>query len=75
LTFGSRISVDDDSKHDRDCNFSEGQVTAPGRSAEQGNLLKAKDDLQKVRLICGTGCKEYVTLKGVIDGTRTLLVR
>jgi hypothetical protein len=42
----------DDSKHDRDCNFSEGHVTAPGRSAEQGNLLKAKDDLQKVRLQC-----------------------
>jgi hypothetical protein len=60
----------DDSKHDRDCNFSVGQVTAPGRSAEQGNLLKAKDD-QKVRLICDTGCKEYVTLKEVIDGTRT----
>ena len=39
--------------------------------AEQGNLLKAKDDLEKVRLICGTGCKEYVALKEVIDGTRT----
>ena len=33
--------------------------------AEQGNLLKAKDDLEKVRLICGTTCKEYVALKEV----------
>jgi tetratricopeptide (TPR) repeat protein len=39
--------------------------------AEQGNLLKAKDDLEQVRLICGTDCKEYVALKEVIDGTRT----
>ena len=39
--------------------------------AEQGNLLKAKDDLEKVRLICGTECKEYIALKEVIDGTRT----
>jgi tetratricopeptide (TPR) repeat protein len=40
--------------------------------AEQGNLLKAKDDLEKVHLICGnTECHEYVALKEVIDGTRT----
>ena len=39
--------------------------------AEQGNLLKAKDDLEQVRLICGTECKDYVALKEVIDGTRT----
>jgi tetratricopeptide (TPR) repeat protein len=39
--------------------------------AEQGNLRKAKDDLEQVRLICGTECKEYVALKEVIDGTRT----
>jgi tetratricopeptide (TPR) repeat protein len=39
--------------------------------AEQGNLLKAKDDLEQVRLICGTECKEYVALKDVIDGSRT----
>ena len=39
--------------------------------AEQGNLLKAKDDLEQVRLICGTECKEYIALKEVIDGTRT----
>jgi tetratricopeptide (TPR) repeat protein len=39
--------------------------------AEQGNLLKAKDDLEQVRLICGTDCKEYVALKEVIDGMRT----
>jgi hypothetical protein len=30
--------------------------------AEQGNLLKAKDDLEKVRLICGTDCKPYKML-------------
>jgi tetratricopeptide (TPR) repeat protein len=39
--------------------------------AEQGNLLKANDDLEKVRLICGTECKEYGALKEVIDGTRS----
>jgi tetratricopeptide (TPR) repeat protein len=40
--------------------------------AEQGNLLKAKDDLEKVRAICGnTECHEYVALREVIDGTRT----
>ena len=40
--------------------------------AEQGNLLKAKDDLEKVRLICGnTDCRPYRMLKEVIDGTAT----
>jgi tetratricopeptide (TPR) repeat protein len=40
--------------------------------AEQGNLLKAKDDLEKVRAICGnTECNEYVALRDVIDGTKT----
>ena len=40
--------------------------------AEQGNVLKAKDDLEKVRSICGnTECREYTELKGVIDGTVT----
>ena len=40
--------------------------------AEQGNVLKAKDDLEKVRLICGnTDCREYRMLKDVIDGTAT----
>jgi hypothetical protein len=40
--------------------------------AEQGNLLKAKDDLEKVRTICGnTECREYRALKAVIDGTVT----
>jgi hypothetical protein len=39
--------------------------------AEQGNLLKAKDDLEQVRLICGTECREYGALKEVIDGTRS----
>jgi len=39
--------------------------------AEQGNLLKAKDDLEKVRFICGTDCRPYKMLKDVIDGTAT----
>ena len=39
--------------------------------AEQGNLLKAKDDLEKVRLICGTDCKPYKMLEDVIEGTET----
>ena len=40
--------------------------------AEQGNVLKARDDLEKVRQICGnTECREYVALKDVIDGTKT----
>ena len=40
--------------------------------AEQGNLLKAKDDLEKVGAICGnTDCPEYRALKDVIDGTAT----
>jgi tetratricopeptide (TPR) repeat protein len=38
--------------------------------AEQGNLLMAKDYLEKVRLICGnTECDAYTKLKGVIEGT------
>jgi tetratricopeptide (TPR) repeat protein len=39
--------------------------------AEQGNTLKALDYLATVRGICGTQCREYVELKGVIEGTRT----
>ncbi len=40
--------------------------------AEQGNVLKAKDDLEKVHLICGnTDCRPYQMLKEVIDGTAT----
>ena len=40
--------------------------------AEQGNVLKAKDDLEKVRLSCGnTDCRAYKMLKDVIDGTVT----
>jgi tetratricopeptide (TPR) repeat protein len=39
--------------------------------AEQGNILKAKDDLEKVRQICGTDCRAYTELKAVIEGTRT----
>jgi tetratricopeptide (TPR) repeat protein len=40
--------------------------------AEQGNLLKARDDLEKVRTLCGnTDCPAYTKLKSVIDGTAT----
>jgi tetratricopeptide (TPR) repeat protein len=39
--------------------------------AEQGNKLKAEDYLETVRTICGTGCREYVELRAVIDGTMT----
>ena len=39
--------------------------------AEQGNVLKAKDDLEKVRSICGTDCRAYQMLKDTIDGTAT----
>jgi tetratricopeptide (TPR) repeat protein len=40
--------------------------------AEQGNVLKAKEDLEKVRLICGdTDCHPYKMLKDAIDGTIT----
>ena len=39
--------------------------------AEQGNVLKARDHLEKVKSICGTECREYVMLKEVIDGSRT----
>jgi len=39
---------------------------------EQGNRLKAMDNLQKVQLICGnTACEEYRQLKDVIDGKAT----
>ncbi len=37
---------------------------------EQGNLLKAQDFLEKIKLICGnTSCQEYRDLKGAIEGT------
>ena len=39
--------------------------------AEQGNMLKAQDHLEKVRLLCGTECKDYRELKSVMDGTST----
>jgi tetratricopeptide (TPR) repeat protein len=39
--------------------------------AEQGNLLKARDYLAKVETLCGTRCRAYTELKGVIEGTRT----
>ena len=36
---------------------------------EQGNLLKARDFLEKIREICGgTSCQEYVDLKAGIEG-------
>jgi tetratricopeptide (TPR) repeat protein len=38
--------------------------------AEQGNLLKARDHLARVENLCGTECREYTELKGVIAGTR-----
>ena len=39
---------------------------------EQGNRLKALENLQKVQLICGnTTCEEYRQLKDVIDGKAT----
>ena len=39
--------------------------------AEQGNMLKAQDDLEKVKSICGTECRSYTALKAAIDGTVT----
>jgi tetratricopeptide (TPR) repeat protein len=39
--------------------------------AEQGNLLKAREHLAKVASLCGTKCRDYTALKGVIEGTRT----
>ncbi len=39
---------------------------------EQGNRLKALDDLQKIKLICGNNdCEAYRQLKDVIDGKAT----
>jgi tetratricopeptide (TPR) repeat protein len=37
--------------------------------AEQGNLLKAKDELEQVRMVCGADCEPYKQLKAAIDGT------
>ena len=37
--------------------------------AEQGNVLKARDHLAKLESLCGTVCRDYVDLKGVIEGT------
>ena len=36
---------------------------------EQGNMLKAQDHLEKIQVLCGTGCKEYTDLKGAMEGT------
>ena len=39
---------------------------------EQGNVLKARDFLDKIEAICGnTACKEYQDLKGGIEGNVT----
>ena len=39
------------------------------RQMEQGNRLKALDDLQKAKLTCGnTNCEAYRELKAMIDG-------
>lgn len=35
---------------------------------EQGNVLKAADFLETIRLICGTECKEYQDLKAGMEG-------
>ena len=36
---------------------------------EQGNMLKASEYLETIRLICGgTGCQEYQDLKGGMEG-------
>ena len=34
---------------------------------EQGNRLKAVEHLEKIRLICGTGCDDYVTLRAALE--------
>jgi tetratricopeptide (TPR) repeat protein len=40
--------------------------------AEQGNVLKAEDFLQKISMICGgNDCEPYRNLKGVLDGKFT----
>ena len=39
--------------------------------AEQGNVLKAREHLARVATLCGTKCRDYTELKGVIEGTRT----
>ena len=39
---------------------------------EQGNMLKAKDFLERIEAICGNkSCKEYQDLKGGMEGTVT----
>jgi tetratricopeptide (TPR) repeat protein len=35
---------------------------------EQGNTLKAKEHLEKIRAMCGTSCKEYVSLQEALNG-------
>jgi tetratricopeptide (TPR) repeat protein len=39
---------------------------------EQGNVVRARDYLAKVQVLCGnTTCREYAALKEVIDGAST----
>jgi hypothetical protein len=40
--------------------------------AEQGNVLKAKDDLEKVRLICGTACRAYLWSRTPLTAPRPI---
>lgn len=36
---------------------------------EQGNRLKAQDHLEKIEVICGAGCEDYLLLrKAIVDG-------
>jgi hypothetical protein len=45
-----------------------------GRHAVQGNLLKAKDELEKARIICDTDSSPCKQLQAAIDCTVTYLV-
>jgi len=38
---------------------------------EQGNRLKAEDNLEKIRAICGEDCDDYKTLRDAIAGNAT----
>jgi tetratricopeptide (TPR) repeat protein len=39
---------------------------------EQGNRLKAQDHLEKIEVICGSGCEDYLLLrKAIVEGKTT----
>src|SRR5262245_8922966 len=38
---------------------------------EQGNRLKAEEHLEKIQVICGTGCEDYLSLRKALDGNMT----